>query len=803
MWRNSSLVLAVALLSCAQPQKPRAKAPPPPDPIASSEKVAFEAERRINSAEQELLALHPDSAVEHLDAADISLSNPAIERYPDAKRLRERHTELTTQVPAVREEVRKRELAAAVAAAKEKIEAARNTLKDALAEIKKRDPAEAELKRASDAVDALRAALEEASDLESKDNEYSKYSLAVRKDGADKKKAVEQRTLEVSIDRGRTEINAASASSGAAVKKIGGRDVVDADFDAAHAAVDEALAVVGKNEPFAARDQKFGKFVAEAKSKLTAQKAGIDKRRAELAAERQKNKILENQKVLAGAMKKVEAKNPVEGDFEEAKTAAAAMEALYTESQDLANKDLNFAKWLADIKKSVAASVARIEKRKLAVEIDRHRASVATLLSNVRAVVGGMTTADDAKLAEAAVAELEKALEAGDAYGAKDAAYSRFAIDARKTAVEAHKKIRDHGEFVGTETQKAKVSTELDALKTALASLEGFSVSEEQFKTADDAAAGAKKALDEGAELERKVARYAGWAAAKRKWLEDAQEKLAKRKLTIGLRQHRLLIEQTFDAAKSSVKSARAADATGQMVSDAVAALNAAKDELSKADELARQDKVFGNYVANTRAQVDKLEASISEQKSTLAFREGPLAALAEGLKLTESVNAQGPEEQQKSYMAALDKFLNCKKDGASILADYPQLARASFVVARKPAKAANVLSMCGEQAKTAESKLEGLQASVDFLEGPVKSFTKAKELLDEAAAATVPEAKKKATGEALTNFEECVEKGKILQNKHPELNKAKFDVDGQVLTLPFVVTSCQDEAKVLRGVKS
>jgi hypothetical protein len=797
-----TLVLAIicaASIGCAQAPPPRAKAPPPPDPIVTAEKLAFDAERQINGAEEELAALHPDAAVERLDAAERSLSDPRVDRYPDAERLRERHTELTARLPAVREEVRKRELAAAIVQAKTKIEAGRAALKDAIAEIKKKDPDEATLKRAADSVEAVRTALEEAGDLDSKDLEYSKYALNVRKDLQDKKKLVEQRTLEVSIDRGRSEIAAAFIQVGASMKKIQSRDVVDADFDAARASVEETKGAIGKSDPLGSRDAKFGKYLSEVKEKLETHKTAIEKRRHEVDISRHKGRVEESRRALADSMKKVKAPAPVEGDLEEAKNAVAVVEKSLDEAEPMAAKDRDFAKWVLEVRKSMAGTRSAIEQRKLEVEIAQHRALVSTALANVRALVGGLTTADDVKAAEAAVGELEKTLEAGDKYGGKDIKYSKFAIEARKTAVEAHKKIREHSDFLAMESQKNKVEDAITALKSALGALEGFSVTEEQFKATFDAVAATKKTLDDGAELEKKLARYNGWAVAKRKWLEDAETKAEKRKTAIALRQQRMLIEQTFDAAKGGVQTALSADATVQMVEGAVAAIKAAREELSKGAELERNDRGFATFVAATRTKLDKLDASLAQQKSTVLFREGAISALSEGLRLTDSIDAQGPEDQQKSYQGALEKFQACKKDGAAILADHPVLARSTFAVGRKKVKAPNVLSMCGENAKAAEMKLAGLEATVAFIEGPAKSFTKAKALLDEASHLQVPDAKKKMTGEALTNFEECVEKGKILQHKHPELSKAKFDIEGQVLTLPFVLTSCQNEAKELR----
>src|SRR5262245_36237640 len=109
-----ALLAAVIVLGCAPTKKEVLPPPPPEDPIKTTEQLAYEAERRINSAESELAALEPDKAVEHLDAAQRVLINSKIDSYPDAELLRTRHRELVDRVPVVREEVRKRDLAAAV-----------------------------------------------------------------------------------------------------------------------------------------------------------------------------------------------------------------------------------------------------------------------------------------------------------------------------------------------------------------------------------------------------------------------------------------------------------------------------------------------------------------------------------------------------------------------------------------------------------------------------------------------------------------------------------------------------------------
>ena len=57
-----------------------------------------------------------------------------------------------------------------------------------------------------------------------------------------------------------------------------------------------------------------------------------------------------------------------------------------------------------------------------------------------------------------------------------------------------------------------------------------------------------------------------------------------------------------------------------------------------------------------------------------------------------------------------------------------------------------------------------------------------------------------KAYSSALKHFESCLEKGKILENKHPEIKKTRFKVDGKKMTLPKVVNACRKQAKSVRA---
>ncbi len=230
--RTRTPLLGLALLavtSCAETQTPRAKAPPSDKARAqASESVAFDAERRINAAENALNALQPDEAEAQLKEAKAIVFDKRIETYPDAQ---------------VREEVRKKELAAQVEAVRQKLDTARQELKESVAALKKKHPEESDIKRAVEAVQHVKGALEEGQKLEDKDLEYAKYALSVQKELSNEKKTIEQRGLEVAIANQRTEMEANRASLQNASKRLQMPDPSGADFDEAR----NALSLVDKS----------------------------------------------------------------------------------------------------------------------------------------------------------------------------------------------------------------------------------------------------------------------------------------------------------------------------------------------------------------------------------------------------------------------------------------------------------------------------------------------------------------------------------------------------------------------------
>lgn len=847
---------------------------------------ALEGERELNSAERELEALQPDKAEQHLTAANEILSTDEVDKYPDAKQLRERYGTLIGKVPEVREEIRRRELAAAVKAAKEKIDAARAALKDALAQLRKKRPSEGELEAARTALVAVETALAESEKLESQDTAYSKYALGVQKDVPATRKLIETRTLEAGIADRRDDIARAMVQLSDAVSGLRGKDVPPDAFARARSSADEVQSAIGRSDAFIGKDIPFSKHVAAVREKLGKQRRTIDQREHDVSVQRQRSQVELARRSVTDVFSRLSGREVADELFQEAEAAVAALAKVLEEGSALAAKDRSYSTYAAGIRKQIQASSDRIAKRRIEVavarkqaEIQAARATLGDALQRLRdpsfggpdvdsaennvvmvekslegtdtltakdarfsryvvevrkAIAGARSTIEQRRLAleiavqrerldsatvalkhsagrlnapedfsaaEAAIGDLEKAIEEGAKYGAKNAGYSRATTEARKLVVWARNHLRQRREDLLVQERIAQVDTKLDALREALAALDGFAPAEEQFTMATDAAEGLNKALEEGDELEKKVSRYASYATKAQKVYFTSKQRIEKRRTEIAVRERKMLLEDSLTIAKSGVSAAQKPAATTEDVKAAEAALRGAREELVKGVELERKDKGYSKASVAARAQLQRLQEQLEKAAPAIAFREGPVAAFASGAEALVSARGMAPEEQKKIYASAIDLFKECQKQGSSLLGDHPKLAAVPFPVGRSKVKAAKLLSTCGEQVKSADDKLAAINATLAFYEGPARALDKAQAHLAEAEAAADAAAREKSQREALAELETCLETGRMLRHKQPELEKKRFELEGgRTMTLPAAIDLCAKQAKQVRA---
>lgn len=780
-------VTAALVSGCAadQQQTPRASLPTTAAQIQSTESVAFECEREINSAERELKALNPDQAVKHLDAAKTVLYDQKIEAYPDVKQLRERHAELTDRVPLVREEVRKRELATAVKAAKGKIDETRAALKDAVAAAKRKDAEEADLKRAGEAVQLVETALDEHSKLESQDPEYAKYSLAAQKELAERKKLLEQRTVEVAVRNQRAKVEESRKLLADAMSRLKSPDVTEPELEAAGAAAQAVSKVLDEGAPLAAKDQTYSTWAANIRKNVDENTARIGTRRIEVAVAKHKKEIAAARSVLSEALKRLSAKDPQEAEFESAKTALSGVEKILDGTDLLTAKDRAFAKYVIDARKTLPPARTGIEKRKLEVDVSKQRAQIAAARAVLSDALKRLKEKEppetDFEAASNAASAVEKTLDGAEPLTAKDRELSKYVIDVRKFLSPARSEIERRRTEVEIGRQKVKVDQALAAVKQNIQRLD----TEVDCNAAEASVTDLQKALDEGEKYSAQNPGYSKYAIQSLKLLTAARTKIQGRRDQIAYDTQRARVDDELKALKDTlgVLNGFSPGEDGfKAVADAVEKL---KKTLDDGVGLEKKFPKYETFAATARKVAHEAGARIDKRKGEIEVRERRMLvedAVATAKSRVDTVKKADATNEEVTQ--ALDALKAAREE------------LVKGVVLEKKDRSYE------ELAGAARKKLDALQEHVNkvkheiaFRAGPLADLSAGINAA-ETAEALSPDGQKKAYNEALDYFRKCQKEGSAILADHPRLAGANFPVGKKKAKGADILKMCSERAK-------
>jgi len=542
------------MAACAPTQVSKATTPSAvkAETIASTEAVAFEGEREINYAERDLEELHPDQAIIHLDAAAKALDDAKINQYPDAPALKARHRALLARIPQVREEIRKKELAAAVAQAEGKIDEARARAKDAIKQLARKAADDNDVKAADESLQMLLGAVEASSNLEDRDTAFSKYSIGARKELAGHKTAFEQRKVELAVARDREEIARVTGELATALKIIAARDVADEAIERARTSADEVQKVLVNVAGNAVKNPGLAQHVAQIKDRLATQRTWIDTRRHEVNVMRQRGRVEEARKVLTVAIDGLKARD---AKFDEAEAALASVEKVVAEGAALAAKDSNYSNYTSEMKKRLAEARGRIDRRKLEVEVAQQRTTVEESRRSLNDAIAQLKRNDigetELAAAEAAAKSVSEVLEKGTPLTAKDRVYGSYATEVAKRIEESSTRIAARRVEVAVARHKAEIALARTTLDAAMARIADQNPGEADFTAARDAVGAVEKALDAANVVkDRDLSKYLvdSWKA-----MSPLRSKIDQRKLDVEVAQHRVRVEQALSAVDEAV----------------------------------------------------------------------------------------------------------------------------------------------------------------------------------------------------------------------------------------------------------
>ncbi len=102
-----------------------------------------------------------------------------------------------------------------------------------------------------------------------------------------------------------------------------------------------------------------------------------------------------------------------------------------------------------------------------------------------------------------------------------------------------------------------------------------------------------------------------------------------------------------------------------------------------------------------------KLERELIRSGRYVAFRDGPVRARKEGLELMRQAKRTGEKGERRAlYRQARRKFLECKKQGKTMLKASSMLRKARFFVGARRTSPKKVVSACRKKAKQAKRKM-------------------------------------------------------------------------------------------------
>lgn len=172
MHRNAWPLLGaacLALLGCASHPSLKQR-------LVNAERQATEAERLLDQAEHQMGELDADEAESTLKQAQKAISDPDFGYYPERQAIAQRLGTDVRRLPQVRKEREARDLAIAVGKRRVEVEKALAEFEPAMAALKKRELASADVDRANDRANALKDVLNDGKELEIKDANYGLYA---------------------------------------------------------------------------------------------------------------------------------------------------------------------------------------------------------------------------------------------------------------------------------------------------------------------------------------------------------------------------------------------------------------------------------------------------------------------------------------------------------------------------------------------------------------------------------------------------------------------------------------------------
>lgn len=380
---------------------------------------------------------------------------------------------------------------------------------------------------AESALRNYKSTVEAAQQKDTKDRNYLKFIAASTRKIGIQGAAIERRKVGLEVDRHRAKVEARVAAADEKMSALEG-EPSDAAFEAAIAALSDVDGEVDGGEVVAKKDRKYAGYLAGVKKKVAGLRSTIGRRRIEVDVARHAKMV---EAKMAAVNERIEAlaEEPKDGDFEAATRSVEDLEKTLGEGAEVAAKSKTYAKTLAGQKRSLGGFRARIARRRIEVDVGRHRARIDEATEAANAALEGLGEGQ-IDPADEAVTALEQALGAGTENTAKDKKHAAFVRGMQKKVAGYKNRIAGARVNAAVAAETKKVDAARAQVDEALAALEG-TLEHKKYQAAEDAVSGLKRALESADETAAKSRSFAKRVASERAQVEGHRLAIRRRRV--------------------------------------------------------------------------------------------------------------------------------------------------------------------------------------------------------------------------------------------------------------------------------
>lgn len=456
----------------------------------------------------------------------------------------------------------------------------------------------ASLKAATEAVDALASAIDGGEGAAEKDQKHAAYLGGLKKKVDGYRAALERGDRDLKVAAYREKLAAERGKVEATLTGLEGQ-LEQTPYQKAEEAISRYANVLAEGQEL--EDSKLQK-------ELAAENAGLPKKRMAMRKTR-----IAAQDAVAVAKISALAGTPSDVAFGEAEEAVKDLRLVIEGAGNLSGADKAYEQSLAAALKKADQHQGAIEKRRVGLAVEKHKATVEAAnaaFSAKLAALDGDASPAAFEAAEAAAAEVKGVAESVDGVAEGDGAYKAYLAKTLKDT-EAKKAViakKKSAALVGA--HKQQLAAAQASLQERLKALSG-DADEPAFQAAEGAVAELEKVIEGGDGAGELDGKYAAQLKAEKGKIGGYRGQIERRRDELAVKEHKEAVDEAAGAVAEKLKGNL--DAAG--IADATKAVEGLENVIAEGDEAAAKDKKHAAYLDGLKKKLGGYRASLEKAK--------------------------------------------------------------------------------------------------------------------------------------------------------------------------------------------